>query len=540
MRKIIFIFLFIPVIATGQFLHNGTGNTLLSTGSDVGGASNYVNAPGSATFGVGNIIKPNPKRGQVTNYGFIGGNGNHLSSWSNWAFGVSNYVDGKDAGAAGNNNIASGTDSKAYGELSVTGRFKFPVKSDGTDTLIGIGKKYYTIIDPVWGNVCPIFPNKLNPVDSSIYWYSNSSYVLDTGGNVNLLTRALEWAMHPYGILEQVGSEGSDIIIKIVKCDYTGLGSKIYWDTAVDINKTIAYSSCGSIPGKPGTRWQSMGGNGATTLGDKTNATGGASLATGLNTRAWGETSFTWGQGTLAWGKVSMAGGTESFTNYYSQNSTAWGYRDTTNGINAHTYGSYQKINKGNTFGIAIGTYSLISATTAGLTLGSYNVGASNYGISIGYEAKTIKDKEIAYASGKIVNPGDAQTRLYSYSTTKTGVGWHEIPFFTIEDTISVYSFELNVIVKDITKDSTSYGQAGVWKVTGAFSTWGKAGLNYQQLGTPVVTLIGENFTGNVNVSWYGRYTTTNKVDLKFDGMSGDKYDIFVSVKLTQLSTKYH
>lgn len=167
-------------------------------------------------------------------------------------------------------------------------------------------------------------------------------------------------------------------------------------------------------------------------------------------------------------------------------------------------------------------------------SLGNYTRALAANSTAMGYESKATIANAITNSSGKISKVGDNQTHEYTVFKTGTGVGWHELIVFNITDTISIYAFEIIATVMDVgLRESASY------RIEGTFNTFGA--VHYNVIGTPIRTLLGENFTTGDGVttgprlSWYGLYPTTTRVSLRMDGgVAGQSYRISASVKLFQ------
>lgn len=520
-----------------------SGDTLSGLNSYVKGISNSVSGTGAFIGGGGyNIIEANANRGFSTNYSTAFGYSNQLTNVYGFSSGISNFIDANIGGAVGNNNITTANDSWSVGNRSSVGRIGFNITSSGIeDSLSDEGNHYYVMIDDaVYGEINSVFPYPGLPSDSVVPRFGTGA-TIDVYGNIRgPVDTAKRWAMHPYAVLRGA-DESSDTLIKILDIHKYNGDTKITLDSDVEPLGGDAHTRIyGSYAATLNVRRFGYGGNGLFSAGISNVTWNYGATSFGQFTRAIGRGAFTAGLYCEATGTgaTSMGNYTEATKDY----SSAFNYYTNATGIGSNAFNNTTTAsgNYSNAF-----NYQTSATALYANSFGNSTQATSASSIASGVDSKSTLTGEWAHASNKLVNDGDAQISTYTKTWTKTGAGWHELIWFNIVDTVSIYNFDLKVIVKNITVGD-EYGHCAIYNVVGSFSTWGGAAINYTAIGTPTVTLLGENFTTGdgtttgPRVSWYGNNAGTDRVDLRFDGVADQKYDIIVAIKLVNLSTIAH
>ncbi len=139
---------------------------------------------------------------------------------------------------------------------------------------------------------------------------------------------------------------------------------------------------------------------------------------------------------------------------------------------------------------VAGGSYNTASAYNATVGGGWNNI-ASGYLATVpgGYEANASHYGQMAYASGRFANTGDAQASLYVLRKTSTGTAWTDLYLNGISERLTlasgqVMSFDILIV------GGTDAGESAGYRIQGVIEN---IGGTTALVGTPVVTVLGED-----------------------------------------------
>lgn len=574
--------------ASGDYSIVMGGNSNLATGnySAVGGLYNQVSGSYSTAFGSSNIIQSFPFLPTTGQSSFAAGSANDIRGLVGFGIGISNYTDATMGGGFGNNNIVSTNDGFAAGNQNYLGRILFWVAHEGLANAgtvggVALGNRYYTDIVSLENDVTDMFPYKGMLVDSVIARYGVGAKI-DTNGFVysttspTLYSDAL-WAAKPFG-MARGSAEGSDTLMKIVNCVYTGGHTRVYWEPNYIPTPSGAaiYGVFGTYSPDVAFRSYGAGGNGGISLGKFCDSWGMGSVAigTGSEVRGGFSTAIGFASKVFAPGSTAIGG---SYISRGASQAMAIGENDTITSIYSYALGRNNKIS--GVGGYSIGSDNKSSASSGyifgasntsttdygGLIIGQSNTVTARYPIIIGYgnrvdntilqtgsfvEGWDARDhvqpnyREKVFSSGKNNTIGDCQTIEYTWGDDFTGAGWFIVPVMYMTDTVSMYTFEVQAMFEDITIGNADYKHGAGYIFTGVFGTH----LGYSAMGTGQRTLLGENISGTADyvddytytypyMQYGGQYDPPlgRQIYIRFLGVAGHTYRVVTSGKITQM-----
>lgn len=278
-----------------RIFRRDVSSTITGSQNDVlAGSGNVISQQDSIVAGDSNIVDAFTPKGINAVYSGAFGQSNKVLGYGSFVLGINNLSESLISHAIGTGNVAGGMDSVALGEGCKTGRRQYTVIAHGVDSLHGLGggNKGFVLISPDEGDVTNFFPDHVVLEDPH---------------------RSLQFDMTPYCIF--LSDEELGVIYLILKSTYTvGVGTKVWYDSAIDLNKTfILGSSSGYLPLGFGA------GKGMIAMGEQSNAYGVGAIACGVGAKAWNMGSVALGYLTKALGFASTAFGSNNIAEgYYS------------------------------------------------------------------------------------------------------------------------------------------------------------------------------------------------------------------------------